>query len=342
MRVNLADTTIGKQTDLKNYGRNASKFLIDNYHSITMESQDELRILKANDSLINTVIGELYRQAISEEKLGIFTLLNLAKMQNIPSMFLITWLDVDILGLKDTDPTGYKTISSLPKYRDQILLDISPHISKKDSRVRDITGLQYKVVRDLLCRNYLQFDTLWLSPTLLYHITKIYCSILANKIGRLYNLSYQETHTIATIFAVFFTLRCSTSEDVINPIMHKMDYLTRIVDTKEIFAYIKDKYTDKTFDMDAVIDTIKELSPSRVRNLTTATFFAMNSNLGSSQILSLINLEYPPYFTASLLGALSGDKGSIYFFIKNLNLRKDADALSKEILKTSSFIRNTH
>ncbi len=341
-KISLAETTIGKNTNIKNYGRESGKFLIDNEHLITLDKDIERRILNTNNNLMNSILGELYQQAIAENRLGIFTLLDMTRVKNLPSWFLITWLDIDILSLKDIDPSGYKTISSISKYRDQILLDITPHISKNNKAVKDLSGLQFKVIRDLLCRNYLLFDSLWLSPNLIYHLTKIYCRILSSKIGRTYNLSFQETSTVATAIAIFFTNRCADIKDTINPIMHKMDFLNRAIDTKVVFEYVSEKYDVESYDINAMIETIVALGPSRLSKLTASTFFNMNTNLAGSQIVSLVNLEYPPYFTASLLGALSGDKSSIYHLLKSLDLKKDADLFSKEILRTNSFIKSMY
>ena len=340
-KIDLSMTTIGQETNLKNYAKESAKFLIEYSDSIIIEKNAGLKLLNTSNLLMKTIISELYSQAIAEEKLDTFTLLDLSKVPSIPSWFLITWLDLDVLTVKQQDPQSYSAIASIGEYRDQILCDVTGHIDRNKTALRDRSGLQSRVIRDLLCRNYLTFDTMWLSPVLLYHLTKIYSLILANKLGRLYNLSYQEMYTAATIIGVFFTNRCGDIKGIINPIMHKMDFFQRVIDTKKVFSYISSKYTEKDFDVEAMVDTIKEFGPSRMNSLNRSTFFNMNTTLAGTQIVSLINLEYPPYFTASVLGALSGDKSSIYHSIKSLNLRKDADAISKEIIRTNSFIRST-
>ena len=340
-KIDLSMTTIGQETNLKNYAKESAKFLIEYSDSIIIKKENGINLLNTSNLLMKTIVSELYNQAIAEEKLDTFTLLNLSKVSSIPSWFLITWLDLDVLAVKQLDPQSYSAISSIGEYRDQILFDITGHIDRSKTVLKDRSGLQNRVIRDLLCRNYLTFDTMWLSPVLLYHLTKIYSLILANKLGRLYNLSYQEMYTAATVIGVFFTNRCGDIKGVINPIMHKMDFFQHVINTKEVFAHISSKYTEKDFDVKAMVDTIRELGPSRMNSLNQSTFFNMNTTLAGTQIVSLINLEYPPYFTASVLGALSGDKSSSYHSIKNLNLHKDSDAIIKEILKTNSFIRST-
>ncbi len=339
MKISISDTTIGKSSNLQNYVKESKRFLVENESSIIMNDRDQRSILNSQNTLMKTVISELYQQAIAEEKLDMFTLLDLTKVSNIPSWFLITWLDIDILSIKDTDSSSYKVMSSIPSYRDKILVDVTPHLSKQTRGIKDITGFQAKIIRDLLCRSYLLSDTLWLSPTLVYLLAKIYVTVLANKLGRLYNLTVIETYQLATILAVFFTNKCATIDDVINPVMHKMDFLSRSVEVKEIYKYIESKYDVKTFDLVAVIDTMKHFGPSRMGKMNLATFFDMNTNLGPSQIESLISLEYVPYFCHIILQAVSGSKSSMYHQMKKLNLSKEANQLGSEILRTNSFIQ---
>lgn len=342
MKTSISDTIIGKQSNLADYRKTALRFLVDNRDSIVIDSDTAVSMLKNTNTLLNTPITELYRSIISEEKLSLFTLLDLSNIKQIPSAFLITWLDIDVLQIKHDAPSLHTVVSSIPEYCDQIIVDITPFVSTKTNTISDVAAVQLRIVRDLLCRSYTQFDTMWLTPTIMYYITKLYSNMVASKLGRIYNLNYQETFTIATIMSVFFTLQCSTSDDVVNPVMYKMDFLTRMVDTKQIYRHISDKYSASEFDLAAVVATIVALSPARLSKLSLASFMAMHTNFGSSQIISLLNVEYPPYFVASTLGALSGDKSSIYYQIRQLNLKKDADALAKELLGTNSFIKSTY
>jgi len=340
-KLSISETTIAKQSNVRDYAKDVRKFLIENVAYITLNHDIETGLLNLQDTLVKSVISELYQQAIREDKLGIFTLLNLNKVDKIPSWFLISWLDIDTLELRDIDKSSYDVLSSIPQYKDKILVDITSYISKRTGKISDIPNFHARLVRDMLSRSYHLANRMWLSPTILYSLTKFYSMIISNKIGRTYNLTYQEQHVVATILAVYFTNRCTDIDEVINPVMYKMDFLQKVVDTKSIFKAIKDKRSKAAeFDLQSVVDTIIDLGPSRMNKFTLSTFYSMNANLSSNQLMSLIALDYPPYWCYLILDALSGAKSSIYHTIKSLNMRKEVNRLQVEIIKTKTFINS--
>jgi hypothetical protein len=340
MKISLSGTSIGMTSNITDYAKNARKFLIENVDAISFDHDEELRLLKTHDNLVKTVVSELYQQALVEEKLEMFTLLTLDQVTKIPSWFLISWLDIDTLELHNSDKNSYDILSSITKYRDKVLMNITPYYSRNRNAIVDVSEFYSRIVRNMLNRSYRLSGKLWLTPTLVYLLTKLYSIILSTKIGKLYNLTHQEQYVIATVLSVYFTNNCSDIEDTINPIMFKMDFLQRVVNTKVIYEHIEEKYTVDTFDLKATIDTIVALSPTRMNKFTLSTFLSMNSSLSSNQMMSLIALEYPPYWCYLVLSALSGEKTNIYHTIKTLNLRKESMEFQNEILKTSSFIRS--
>jgi len=340
MKISISETTLGKNSNIKNYATNARKFLIDNVSYITLNHEVETGLLNSHDSMVRTVISELYQQAIVENKLGIFTLLDLTKVSKIPSWFLISWLDIDTLELQDIDKSSYNILCTIPEYREKILVDITPYRNQKTGKITDVSTFHSRLVRNMLSRSYYLFDRMWLSPTLIYLLTKFYSLIISNKIGKVYNLPIQEQTIVATVLAIYFTNNCADINDVINPMMFKMDFLSRNVDTKAVFKYVEEKYSVKDFNLQAVVDTIVELGPSRMKKFTLSTFFSMNTNLVSNQLMSLMSLEYPPYFTVGILEALSGSKSSMMHTLKNLQMRKEMNQFSGEIIKTQTFIHS--
>jgi len=340
MKTDLSSTYIGESSNVKDHARNARKFLLDNVHRITFDHDEQTKILNTHDSMLRTVMSDLYQQALVENKLNIFKLLILDKVDKIPSYFLISWLDIDTLELRTTDKQSADILNSISEYRDKILIDITPYYSEKRKGISDITNYYSRMIRSMLCRSYHKASSLWLTPTLIYQLAKFYAVILSTKIGRVYNMTQQEQYVAATALAVYFVNKCTDDHNVINPMMGKMDFLRRNVDTKPIYDYISENYKVETYNLDAVIKTIVEFGPPRIENFTTATFYSMNSGLTSNQIISLISLEYPPYWCHLIISALSGDKTSMYHSIKTLNLRREAIEFQNEILKTNSFIRS--
>ena len=340
MKIDLASTYIGTTSKVNDYARNARKFLLDNVSRITFSHDEEVKLLNTHDSMMHTTMSELYQQAIVEGKLDIFRLLILDKIDKIPSWFLISWLDLDTLELRNTDKQSAEVLNTISEYKDKILVDITPYYSKKRKGISDTTSYFARMVRAMLCRSYHISGNMWLTPNLIYQLTKFYAMILSSKIAKTYHITYQEQFVAATALSVFFVNRCCNSDEVINPMMGRMDFLRRVIDTKPIYDYISEKYTTETYDISAVVDTIVEFGPARIGTFNTSTFYTMNSNLTAIQIISLVAIEYPPYWCHLIISALSGDKTSMFHSIKSLNLRKEAMEFQNEILKTTSLIRS--
>ena len=340
MKINLANTHVGVASNISEYAKNARKFLIDNVHRITFDHDEEHRLLNTRDAMMRTAMSDIYQQAETEGKLDAIRLLVFDKVDKIPSWFLISWLDIDSLELRKTDKQSADILNTFLEYRDKILIDATPYYSPKRRAISDTTSFYSRVVRALLCRSYTISKGMWLSPSLIYQLTQFYAIILSSKIGRTYQLTYQEQYVAATALAVFFVNRCSDNEESVNPIMGKMDFLRRNVDTKSIYEYISETYTSVTYGVKAVVDTIVKFCPSRTSNFSEATFYSMNMSLTSNQLMSLIALEYPPYWCHLIISAISGDKSSMYHSIKTLNLKRESVVFHNEIVKTNSFIRS--
>ena len=339
MKIDLASTYIGRTSNVNDYARNARKFLLDNVSRITFSHDEEVKLLGTQESMMHTVMSDLYQQALVEGKLEMFRLLILDRIDKIPSWFLISWLDIDTLELRDTDKQSADVLNTISEYRDKILIDITPFYSSKKKGISDTSNFHSRMVRDMMGRSYYKAEGMWLTSNLVYQLTKFFSLIISSKIGKTYNLGYQEQFITATALAVFFVNRCTQNTEVINPMMGKMDFLRRVLDTQPIYDYIEEKYTVATYDLKAVVDTILQFSPSRMGNFNISTLYSMNQHLTSNQVISLIALEYPPYWCHLLVSALSGDKSSMYHSIKTLNLRREAVEFQNELLKTSSFIR---
>jgi len=340
MKIDLSSTYVGTTSNVKDYARNARKFLLDNVNRITFDHDEETKILNTHDSMMHTVMSDLYQQALTEGKLNLFRLLILDKVDKIPSWFLISWLDIDTLELRSTDKQSADVLNTLSDYRDKILVDITPYYSKKRHGISDATSFYSRMVRAMLCRSYHNSESMWLSPNLIYQLAKFYSTILSTKISRIYKLTQQEQYVAATALTVYFVNKCSNDHNVISPMMGKMDFLRRNIDTRPIYDYISEHYDNHSYDLAAVAKVIVEFGPSRIDQFNVSTFYSMNASLTSNQIISLIALEYPPYWCHLIISALSGDKTSMYHSIKTLNLKREAMEFQNEILKTSSFIRS--
>ena len=340
MKIDIPETHVGVSSNVQDYAKNARKFLIDNVNRITFSHDDEQKILGTQDSMTHTIMSELYQQAFSGGKLDMFRLLIFDKIDKVPSWFLISWLDIDILELRDTDKSSADVLNSISAYRDKILVDITPYYNISRKRISDTSSFYNRLVRAMLCRSYHQSKSMWLTPSLIYQLTKFYAMIISSKIGRTYNLELPDQYVAATALSIFFVNRCSTSTSVINPMMGRMDFLRKIVDTKMIYEYIEENYSVTDYNLNSVVDVITKFCPARIGQFTLSTLYDMCKSLTSNQLISLIALEYPPYWCHLIISAMSGDKSSMFHSIKTLNMKRDAVLFEDDILKTNSFIRS--
>lgn len=339
MKITLDQTYIGNASNIHEYGKNARKFLIDNSNRITFNHDEEVRLFDTHDPMTHTLMSDLYRQALVENKMGMIKPIILDSVEKIPSWFLISWLDIDTLILQETDKQSADIINSLSEFKNKIIVDITPYYSGKSKSIKDTGSYYGRIIRNMLSRSYVMSDRSWLTPNIIYSLTKLYATVIATKISKVYNLSFNEQLVITAILATFFVNRCYDGKDPIQPVMSKMDFI-RTVDVHVVYDYIRENYTGETFDINGVIKCIVELGPSRLSNFNLSTFLTMNMNITSNQSISLLSLEYPPYWTYVIFSALSGDKTSLYHSIKSLKLDKDALMLKNDILKTNSFIRS--
>jgi hypothetical protein len=88
------------------------------------------------------------------------------------------------------------------------------------------------------------------------------------------------------------------------------------------------------------ISVIREISPARLNDFEYRHFVEMNISLTSDHIISWMSIEYPPFFLASLIDAVSGVKTSLYHDIKNTGLKKDAAALGTELYRSKSIVKS--
>lgn len=340
-KINILDTTIGKGVDLKSHIADTLKFLISNKSSIVLPNVEREKLIKSANTPMRTVISDLFSSLLEDEKLGIFQFLNLSHIEKIPASFLITWLDLDVRQMSKYDRHFYDVLSVIPEYKDKILLDITPFISRDGSRLVDISTFQAKIVRDALCRSYSLSESEWLSPTLIYYFAKFYSIVISNRLGRIYNLTYQEQMVIAAVLSVYFINKCSPVEMPDNSMMRRLDYVNRIVDTTDIMDTVQRKVSEAgKFTIKEVVDVIVELSPTRLGKFNVHSLFSTMLNLSSNQLISIISLEYPPFWCFNVLDAMSGAKTSLYHTIKTSGLGKETGKLATELVNSKTFSRS--
>lgn len=338
MRQIVYNTTTGRSNQLQRLLSSTAEFLITNRDVITIDPRDQVKLLYQDEKIIDTAISKIYKGLMRTDALKNITLINLSAADAVPPVLTSSWISLDVQLMCQVEDNSCRAFSSISDYRNKIIFDFTKYFSKMNRKIIDSTNFQGRIIRALLIRSYHNYNSgSWLTPTVVYSLTKIYSRLVANRLAKMYNLDIFEQSKIEVIAAVYFAGRCSNTNAPVPPIMGKMDFIKK-VDTSEIFSYINVNF--KEFGIPEMIETIVKFSPDRLKRLTTSTFFSMNINIASSQLESLLAIEHPAYFCYTVIEALSGSKTSMFHVLKTLNLQKESKELVQSLL-TGEVISNS-
>jgi len=337
-KVNIYSTDLMKSIDMNTYIKKMVNFLINSRGSISVSDKILNLINDPSNILLNNIISDMYKKLLNDHKTGIISYIDLSKKQDIPEGFSFSYWNIDVLQLKDTFNKHYSVLKSFPEFNDRIIYNITDIISSNNTKI-DSNKLHQTVIRDLLSRSYYNFDKSWLSSSIIYYLTKFYSISLSSSFSRIYNLDYQDQMIIAAVFSIYFTQKCADSSEI-NPIMNRMDFLTKFINIKDITNYIEEKYKNKELTLSDVADIIKDIMPERLSKINVKSIYSLGRNFNLNQIVALISLEYPPYWCFNILLAMSGVKSNLYHTLKKLNLMNDLVKFSKEISSSNQLIKS--
>lgn len=332
MIINEFDTIIKQITNIELLLKELAKFIIDNRTNITLDYNKELEILKKS-SLVNSPVvhlASMFRDFLLSNK-NIIKLLDVTTFNKIPEVLTFTYLDVDVKQIQDINNSIYKSINVFPEFEDKILINIS-NILNKNKDITDILALQSKLVRNILVRSYYSTDNLWISSSFITLLTEIYSIIISYNLARIYNLSIQEQQLIGIIFGIFFTQKCH-NKSTFNPIITNCTKLGPYITINSVVEQAKEVLDgERELTLDDVITIIVNIGPDRVKNLNRDILNRLCRNFHLNHIISLISIEYPPYWASSLLESLSGlNKTNMYHTLKKTNSIKLANELVKQL-----------
>ena len=261
----------------------------------------------------------------------------------------MTFIPIDILQMKELIPTSSKTLSHLSELDDKLIINVTD-ITKANGDFSDITQFHYRVIRDFLSRSfYASSGNIWISPTLIRYVAKVYSMTLGGRIARLCGLSPLVQSFIQTLFCAFFVGQM-TSEDVAQTFLlthNKYMGLPEVADLKQVLSFIEDVLHKPVptsleevctliaaYDHDQLKTAQKENRITRpVLNMSVASLFPDNH-------VSIIALEYPPYFVFLILLVLSNIRIGLSFPMKNMNLMREGQDVFEQTLKSSTLFNS--
>lgn len=337
MITSIFETDIFKSIAIENYIKHMTEFIVNNrgIFSINDKIKDNLRV----EPMLKTIISDIYKTIVSEDKLPVFSFIDFTNKTSIPEGFLFTYWNLDVSQIKSFMKNQYDILSSLHETNNKILYNISNIIGARENKITDVSKFQQTVIRDFLSRSYHETKDNWLTPNILYYLVKFYSIIISTNISRSYNIPYNEQMFIACVLAIFFLQKCH-DKSTSNPLLNRLDFISKSVVIREVLNKIDENYHNKELSVADVCTIIRKNGSSRLSSFTERSLFSLIRSTNPNQLISLVSLEYPPYWFFSVLLALSGMKTNLYHSFKNLNLKNDVISFTRE-LNSSKVIANS-
>lgn len=260
----------------------------------------------------------------------------------------MTFIPIDVLQMKDVAPSFSKSLSLIPELDDKLIINVTD-ITRSNGDFSDVTQFHYRVVRDFLSRNfYTSVGNVWISPTLVRYVAKVYSMTIGGQLAKVFGLSPSVQSFIQTVFCAFFVGKMS-SDDVAPAFLKahgRQMGLPESNDLNQILALMEDtlgKPIPTTLeDVCKVIQSYghSQLMGDHGPRITRPVLNMRFNSLFNDGHLSVIALEYPPYFLFLILLVLSNVRIGLSFPMKNLNLIKEGKDIMDSTIRSTTFLNS--
>ena len=341
MDRNIYNTDISRFNFGKPQFESLTKFLLKERHRVIVPDN----IVKSNildrSPLTKTVISDFFQRIVDLKKYDRLLFLNIpSDIKDVPEVATYTHLTLDVLQLQDVEAGYYRALSSSP-FKDKILLNITSWMTR-DNKLINIQGLHTIVLRDLLTRSYYMQKGTWINPSVTKLTAKFYGMIVANIIGRMYHLSFQEKGSLAAIYTAYFMYQCTEPKDFFSFFQsNERDLNLQKSDIEQVSKVIQEHLKKRdTLTIKDVCEIAKNVNPSKMRSFSFKVLSTKIKGWDLNVYTSHMGLEYPPYFLYLLFSTSSGRKSSLSFELKKLYLDKDVRLFCHDVLKSDVLFLN--
>lgn len=327
--------------------QNLLDFLINNRSAI-LPADKRIELFKTRFSG-HSILSDIVHRLTIVGKDQAYNLIRLpAKTVALREAVDMTFIPNDILQMKDVAPSFSKTLSLIPELDDKLIINVTD-ITKSNGDFSDVTQFHYRVVRDFLSRNfYTSVGNVWISPTLVRYVAKVYSMTIGGQLAKIVGLSPAVQSFVQTVFCAFFVGKMS-SPDVAPDFMKihgRHMSLPDLADLNQILALIKD-VLDKPVptsleEVCKVIDAYghDQLSGAHGPRITRPVLNMKFNSLFNDGHLSVIALEYPPYFLFLILLVLSDIRIGLSFPMKNLSLIREGKEVMDQTIRSTTFFNS--
>ena len=343
MKPSIATTPYGMSLDLRKRAMEAATFLAKNQGIIL--GRDGTEYLRSSVKMtVSTPITDIYTRAADSGKLNCFTIFDLSKTSDMPSLLTANEIAIDGKYISREMPHDFQTV----------WINMTPFSRSSDAynrnlQITDTMQLASAVARGLLCMSYNDSD-IWLTPSLRITIVEAYSLCMTQRMKTLFDLNFEEYSLVRLLFAAYMAqmLDSTNSAKEVPPMLYSCKFLfmdtgtPRTIDERmEGISATRSKIAPST---DLSIDTICQIlqvhGPQRMQKLLkAATFYQFMSRSPMDSQSMLFACDYPPYFVYMLLNNLRGGKNPFFqSLIRFGDMKRTLVKFTDELTTSRMFI----
>lgn len=342
MKPTISTIPYGVSLGLRDASMAAAKFLSEERGLVL--GREGINYLKSSVRMtVGTPITEIYTKAADLGKLSCFTMLDLGRVKDPPTILTNREIAIDGKYISKEMPSDFKNV----------WLNLSS-FSRNDAyngflHITDTMQLASSVARGLLCMSY-NDSPVWLTPMLRCWIIEMYSLCLTMRMKTLFDLNMEEYSLFRLLFAAYMAQMLDEEDSTkeVPPILYSCKFLYQdtgtmrtIDDRMEAISGVRAQVSP-TMDLniDKICKIMQEKGPARAKKLLKASsFYQFMSRSPSDSQSMLCSIDYPPYFVWMLLENLRGGKNPFFqSLIRFGDMKRTIVKFTNELISSRTFI----
>jgi hypothetical protein len=322
-------------------------FLIDNRSSIlpVQKRTEAFKTRFGGNSILSDIVQRMSVLGMDQA----YSLIKIPpKTISLREIVDMSFIPFDVLQMKEVIENHPRTLSVFSEIDDKMVINITD-ITRSNGEFSHIDQFHYRVVRDFLSRSYyVSSGSMWVSPTFVRYIAKVYNMTIGGEIARRFDLTPPVQFFVQSVFALFFVAKMTNLEtaQAFTKAHSKNMGLRDPKELEQIFAFVEDvlkkKAPESLVEVCNVIDAYghDQLSGISGPRITIPVLTTMFSSLYNDNHISRIALEYPPYFAFLVILAVSKVRIRLSINMKNFNLLKEGEEVFNQVVRSSLFLNS--
>ena len=307
-KLTLFETPYAEARSLNKELSRAIEYLTK-YHTLINVDPSFLNDIKIYSSTAASTIFSNLKEA---NKGSSFLFYNVGRTAEIPSVLTINDLTIDGARIPNI---------SVPDRLKKCWINLTPIISQKDSyngriNVTDVTELSHLMMRGALVMSYHATDTMWLSPNQAVYVIEFYSGVIANTLGQVYNLNYDERLYVQTLFAAYYAQCLGGANAPLDmpPLLLRCVFLGSAMDIQERMNSIKDDRDNggkSWLSPSTVCELLRKHGPPRMNKFSATYLYRYLSATSIDSQVMLMAIDFPPYWVYQMLKVAYGYKNPV-------------------------------